>query len=104
MNGGTLIREARRRAGMTQRRLAEALGTAQSVVARWESGAQAPSLATVARAVRAAGYDLHVSITSTDEDHQRLIADMLALTPSARLGDLVRRVEVQETLHAAVRT
>ena len=104
MRGGTLIREARLRAGLTQRRLAEALGTSQSVVARWETGQQEPSLATVARAVRAAGFDVHVSLASADEDHRRLMADMLALPPAARLAALLRRKEVEHILQGAVRT
>jgi transcriptional regulator with XRE-family HTH domain len=103
MKGGTLIREARKRAGLTQRRLAQVLGTSQSVVARWEAGAQEPSLATVARAVRAAGFDLHVSIAEPDDGHRRLIADALALPPAVRLARLVDLLHAQEALHAAVR-
>ncbi len=50
-----LIRESRRRRGLTQRALAEQAGTAQSAVAAYEGGAKQPSVATVDRLVRAAG-------------------------------------------------
>jgi transcriptional regulator with XRE-family HTH domain len=104
MTGGILIREARRRAGMTQAELAGMLGTTQSVVARWETGGREPSMATVARVVRASGHQLDVSITPRDDDHDRLISDMLVLLPADRIRDLVNRVGVERRLHGARRT
>ena len=46
---------ARSRAGLTQSDVAERMGTTQSVIARLESGKQAPSLRTVQRYARAVG-------------------------------------------------
>ncbi len=55
----SLLREARTRAGLTQRELAKRARTAQSVVARIEQGQSDPSWETLARLVAAAGCDLH---------------------------------------------
>ena len=60
MRGGHLIREARRRAGLSQADLASRAGTAQSGIARWESGRTTPSLDDVRRLVRLCGFDVEV--------------------------------------------
>lgn len=62
------LRAARRRAGMSQRALAEAAGVAPSVVCSYETGARQPSAKMLARLVRAAGAELAV----VDVSHQRL--------------------------------
>lgn len=102
MNGGALIREARLRSGMSQAELAARLETQQSVVARWETGAREPTMATVRRALRAAGFDLNVSVTPADDDHDRLIDDALDRSPKERVEDLLARLETEELLHDAV--
>ena len=98
MKGSTLIREARKRRGITQAELARRLGTTQSAVARLEAGVTAPKLETVLAAVRACDLDLHFSIGEQDRDHRRLIDDALSVTPADRLDDLVDRLEVEGTL------
>jgi transcriptional regulator with XRE-family HTH domain len=55
-----LIRDARQAAGITQLELASRAGTAQPAVAAYESGARAPSLATLERLLDACGYDVEV--------------------------------------------
>jgi transcriptional regulator with XRE-family HTH domain len=45
---GARIREARDAAGLTQRQLADRLGTVQHVVSGWETGARAPNVANLA--------------------------------------------------------
>ena len=65
--GGQLIREARRRAGLTQAELATLAGTAQPAIARWESGRTAVSLDDVVRLVRLCGLDLQFTITESDD-------------------------------------
>lgn len=59
---GWLLREARRRAGLTQRALAGRAGTTQSVVARIEHGQTAPTVRTLARLIRATGYQLGLEL------------------------------------------
>jgi transcriptional regulator with XRE-family HTH domain len=58
MRGGQLIREGRRRAGLTQTVLAARLGTTQSALARTETGAAEPSFERVVAALRACGLEL----------------------------------------------
>lgn len=92
MIGGTLIAEARKRAGVTQAELAARLGTHQSVVARWETGRSRPDFETVRRAIRAAGFELGVTISPRDDHDVTLIRQELALTPAERLESLVDAV------------
>ena len=85
MKGGALIREARRRASLSQEQLAQRLGTKQPVVARWETGKRAPDFDTVVRAVRACDLDLAVAISKLDASDDPAIAKALALSPAQRL-------------------
>lgn len=59
---GDLLREARRRAGLSQRALAERAGTAQSVVARIEAGTASPRVSTLEQLLDAAGQRLDVRL------------------------------------------
>lgn len=85
MRGGDLIREARKRAGLSQQDLAERLGTSQSVIARWELGRTSPSFERVAEAIRACGFELSVRITNPDPEHALLVEENLRLSPKQRL-------------------
>jgi transcriptional regulator with XRE-family HTH domain len=60
MEVATLIRGARRAAGITQRELAVRAGTAQPAVAAYESGGRTPNLATLARLLGACEHDIEV--------------------------------------------
>lgn len=53
-----LLRQARARAGLSQRGLAELAGTSQSAVAAIESGRKAPTVPTLERLLAAAGASL----------------------------------------------
>lgn len=85
MHAADLIREARRRAGLTQQQLAERASTTQSAVARWETGGTAPDFATVLRLVRLCGLDLEVSIIDQDDSDLAQARRLEALTPGQRL-------------------
>jgi transcriptional regulator with XRE-family HTH domain len=92
VNGRTLVREARRRAGLTQAELAERVGTTQSAIARLEAGATSPSLARVDQLVRACGLTLVVELDGEDRvdpDEWQRAQRNLALTPSLRLANAV---------------
>lgn len=57
-----LIREARRRAGLSQGELAVRAGTSQPAIARLESGVSSPNLATLERLANAAGFNLRIEL------------------------------------------
>lgn len=85
MMGGDLIREARKRAGLTQAELAARAGTTQSGVARWESGRTSPSLDDVRRLIRLCGLDIEVAIVPYDGSDMAQAERLLDLTPQERL-------------------
>jgi transcriptional regulator with XRE-family HTH domain len=80
-----ILQEARRRAGLTQRQLAERAGTSQSAIARIERGRQIPSVETLQRILRACDLDLTIHIVPHDTHDDTLIERMLAMTPEQRL-------------------
>ena len=85
---GALLREARLRAGLSQRALAQRAETSQSVVARIEQGRSDPSTATLARLLAAAGFELRAELTPIAVADTHMLDDVgriLALTPEARL-------------------
>lgn len=62
MEPATAIRLARERAGLSKRELARRAGTSPAAIVFYESGARAPSYATLARIVAAAGFETRLSI------------------------------------------
>jgi uncharacterized protein len=62
ITAGSVLRQARHRAGLTQRELASRAGISQSVVAAYESGTREPSLATLAALVESTGIALTVGL------------------------------------------
>lgn len=90
--GNDLVREARRRAGLTQAELAARAGTTQSAIARLESGRTAPSLETVLALVRHCGLDLDVALVERDDAPVAQGLRNLSLTPEQRLHQLVDTV------------
>jgi transcriptional regulator with XRE-family HTH domain len=83
--GPQLIREARRRAGLTQAELAALADTAQPAIARWESGRTAVSLDDVLRLVRLCGLDLEFQIVEPDDSDTAQAARLTTLTGRQRL-------------------
>ena len=88
MSAWAILREARARAGLSQRALARRAGVAQSEIARIEAGRQEPAFRTLERLVRAAGFDLRVQLVPHDDHDERLIEEMLALPEEQRLASL----------------
>lgn len=75
-----LLREARRRAGVSQVELGRRAGVTQSVVSAYESGKRQPSVPTLARLVAATGLELDMRVS-----------EPVATGPNR--GVLARRVE-----------
>jgi transcriptional regulator with XRE-family HTH domain len=85
---GRLLRQARERAGLTQRQLAERAKTSQSVVARIEQGRVDPSTATLSRLLAAAGFELRTELLALPVADTHMLDDVariLSLTPEERL-------------------
>ena len=92
MQGGHLVQEARLRAGLSQKALAQRMCTSQSLIARWEQGKVSPRYESVVRAVRACGLDLSVGIYKYDFEADILIRDRLALSVEERARTMVDHV------------
>ncbi len=93
---GDLIKEARLRAGLTQRELGTRLAKAQSVIARWERDEVSPSLETLREVVRACGFDLTFFMSKFDDSNVTIIDQHLRMTPAERFADLIARVRFHE--------
>jgi transcriptional regulator with XRE-family HTH domain len=63
MEIGTIVRGARKAAGITQLELAGRAGTAQPAVAAYESGARTPSLATLERLLGSCEHDVELVVS-----------------------------------------
>ncbi|MFA5787748.1 MAG: helix-turn-helix transcriptional regulator [Actinomycetota bacterium] len=62
MGFGYLVLKARADAELSQAQLAKRIGTSQPMIARWESGAQLPSVSSLLRIAEATGFDLAVAL------------------------------------------
>ena len=80
-----MVREARRRARLSQSELASRVGTTQSAIARIETGVTEPSFARVGELTRACGLELCVALIPADDADWSLAADNLRLDHDARV-------------------
>jgi hypothetical protein len=92
---GQLLREARLRAGMTQRAVAARAGISQPTVARIERGEVAPSLERLLELVRACGLDLQIHVTALDEDAWTMVERGARATPDERLDRMLAGLELR---------
>ncbi|MFM7246126.1 MAG: helix-turn-helix domain-containing protein [Actinomycetota bacterium] len=95
-----VLRTARRRAGLSQTRLAALAGTTQSAIAAYEAGSREPTVPVLARMLAAAGERLELA-TAPDSGLYRL-ADAARDIAAADPADGERRLRlVLEFLRAA---
>jgi len=87
VTSGTLIREARKRAGLSQVELAQRSGKDRAQLARWERDVVQPSLETLREVLRACGFDLETTLVAykPDERKDELLNAGLDRTPQERL-------------------
>jgi len=83
-----LLKNARRRSGLSQRALAIGAAIPQSTIARIEVGALSPRTETLERLLRAAGQTLSVEPRIGVGVDRSLIREFLRMTP----GERVRRL------------
>jgi transcriptional regulator with XRE-family HTH domain len=109
MDAGRLLRQARRRAGLTQRQLAEKAGVPQSVIARIESRAVIPRVDTLDRLLEACGEGLESAPRPGRGVDRTLFTVQLPSTERARLAeasdrnlmDVMRRVRRTKPVRSA---
>ena len=79
MDAEIILAEVRSRSGYSRRMLARLGGTSPATLAAYESGRSVPSVVTLQRLVRAAGFDLEVSLqrAGSDEDRGQKIEALL---------------------------
>jgi len=68
LGAGYLVLVARELTGLSQRRLAQRVGTSQPSLAKIESGSRIPTLRSLLRVAAAAGYELVLGLIGADED------------------------------------
>jgi transcriptional regulator with XRE-family HTH domain len=72
-----LLQEARRRSGLSRRLLAERGGTSASTLSAYESGASVPSVATLGRLLRAAGFEAEARLRLVPSIDERRLAEKI---------------------------
>ncbi|MGH9382519.1 MAG: helix-turn-helix domain-containing protein [Thermoanaerobaculia bacterium] len=80
-----LLFRARRKAGLSQRELAERTGIAQPTIARIESGAASPRCETLGRLLDACGYELELTPYVGAGIDRTAMRELLAIEPAERL-------------------
>jgi transcriptional regulator with XRE-family HTH domain len=87
MTPGQLIREARTRHGLSQKRLARRVGTLQSAISRLEADEVSPSIETLDLLMRAMGECLEIVPGQPQRDYDPLHLEATrARTPAERLA------------------
>jgi transcriptional regulator with XRE-family HTH domain len=74
-----LLQLARLKSGLSQRELAERAGVPATMISAYERDRRQPTLGTLLRLLRAAGYDLRLQLVLADTDD-----DVLARLEDAR--------------------
>jgi transcriptional regulator with XRE-family HTH domain len=93
MTSGTLIRQARTRAGLSQGELSERSGKDRAQIARWERDVVTPSLETLRELLRACGFDLDLSLVpyrGPDVQLETRLEKALRQTPQERLQAMLK--------------
>jgi transcriptional regulator with XRE-family HTH domain len=92
VTSGTLIREARLRAGLSQGELSERSGKDRAQIARWERDVVQPSFETLRDLVRACGFDLDFNLVPYDRDDREAarLKENLLQSPQERLQAMLK--------------
>lgn len=97
----TVLRDARRAAGLTQSEVGRRAGTSQPAVSRIEAGRSMPDLTTLSRLLLACGQSLQLSTVAISEDEQRQLDESLELTPVQRAARNQRQTALAARAAAA---
>lgn len=91
----SLIREARRRAGLSQAQLAERCGKAKVQIGRWETGTVAPSIDTLLEIVHACGFDLPLMLEPYHKIDDRRLTQLQRFSPERRVQHMLDRLTTE---------
>ncbi len=86
---GALLMQARERAGISQRVLAGRVGTGQSAISMYESGAHSPTVRTLDRLLAACGLEGRVVLQPLGADVDAQVAGLLAGAPELDVESLL---------------
>lgn len=103
MKASELLKMARKRAGLTQKQLAEKAGTTQPSVARWEAGEREPGFDTVQRLIRACDLEMSVSLNQIDLHDLGLALGTREMTPGQRVENMLEWTRTMETFVSGFR-
>jgi len=70
VDAARLLRRARQRTGLSTRDLARRAGTSHATVSAYESGRKVPSVDTLGRLLRAAGFEPMVDLVPAPDDRR----------------------------------
>jgi uncharacterized protein len=93
-SAGTLVRDARRRAGMTQAQLAHRAGITQSVVSAYEPNRREPSLPVLLRLIAATGHALEGRLVAVGQGTAATLSGPLGRRVSQLANQLRRRTSL----------
>ncbi len=103
MKPDRVLRQARRRAGLALRALAERTGLPQSTIRRIEAGLVDPRVSTLDRLLRACGDELDAIPHRGVGVDRTMFPDLLALAPRERLDVASAEARNLAAFEAAVR-
>ena len=101
MVSSSLLVQARRRAGLSQRALAARAGVSQQEIARYERGRVTPSLERLRALIAACGLELTVGLARADDSYDEQIRLALAADPARRLQRALRDAQPLRVARAA---
>ncbi len=93
VNAAVLLQEARRRSGLSRRQLAERGGTSASTLSAYESGASVPSVVTLSRLLRAAGFEAEANLRPAPAMNERELAEKIEALFSSMSAQSLRRLK-----------
>jgi transcriptional regulator with XRE-family HTH domain len=97
-----IVKEARREAGLTQQQLAVRLGVSQAAVAQLESSRANPTIASLERALRAAGCRVELRLVRTEPQiDATLLREALRMSPADRIAAAERLLRDADAISAA---
>lgn len=91
MDAGRIIQVARERSGLSKRELARRAGTSPAAIVKYESGATSPTVDTLNRILRVAGWEIEVQVAQVSQQlvergvmmHELLgIVDLVEIRPA----------------------